>query len=53
MARELLPARYPFVSEFRQALALDPANHELRRELGYLLLAHGPRRTRPKPSFAS
>src|ERR1019366_2255588 len=38
MARELLPSHYPFVSEFRQALALDPANHDLRRELGYLLL---------------
>jgi tetratricopeptide (TPR) repeat protein len=37
-ARELLPARYPFVAEFRKSLALDPANHELRRELGYLLL---------------
>ncbi len=41
MARELLPARYPFVNEFRQALELDPANHELRRELGYLLLRMG------------
>ena len=40
-ARELLPARYPFVGEFRRALALDPANHELRRELGYLLLRMG------------
>jgi len=38
MARELLPDRYPFVTEFREALALDPANNELRRELGYLLL---------------
>lgn len=38
MARELLPARYPYVSEFRLALELDPANVELRRELGYLLL---------------
>ena len=38
MARELLPARYPFVPEFRAALALDPTNNELRRELGYLLL---------------
>jgi Tfp pilus assembly protein PilF len=38
MARELLPARFPFVDEFRRALSLDPANHELRRELGYLLL---------------
>ena len=35
------PARYPFVNEFRQALALDPANHDLRRELGYLLLRMG------------
>jgi tetratricopeptide (TPR) repeat protein len=38
MARELLPERYPYVSEFRAALDLDPANVELRRELGYLLL---------------
>jgi Tfp pilus assembly protein PilF len=38
-ARELLPARYPFVPEFRHALALDPRNVELRRELGYLLLS--------------
>ena len=37
-ARELLPDRYPFVAEFRGALALDPRNVELRRELGYLLL---------------
>src|SRR4051794_557662 len=27
-ARELLPAHYPFVAEFRKALALDPGNHE-------------------------
>lgn len=40
-ARELLPERYPFVSEFRRALAFDPANVELRRELGYLLLRMG------------
>jgi tetratricopeptide (TPR) repeat protein len=38
LARELLPDRYPFVSEFRLALNLDPANAELRRELAYLLL---------------
>ena len=38
MARELLPKRFPFVDEFRRALALDPANHEMRRELAYLLL---------------
>ncbi len=37
-ARELLPARYPYVYEFRRALELDPDNVELRRELAYLLL---------------
>ena len=37
-ARELLPARYPYVSEFEKALALDPGNLELRRELGFLQL---------------
>jgi Tfp pilus assembly protein PilF len=37
-AKELLPARYPYVHEFRAALELDPRNVELRRELGYLLL---------------
>lgn len=41
MARELLPRRYPYVPEFRRALDLDPANVELRRELGFLLLAMG------------
>ncbi len=38
-ARELLPKRYPFVYEFRQALELDPGNVELHREIAYLLLA--------------
>ena len=37
-ARELLPLRYPYVYEFRNALLLDPANGELHRELAYLLL---------------
>jgi tetratricopeptide (TPR) repeat protein len=37
-ARELLPARYPYVNEFRRALEVDPNNVELRRELAYLLL---------------
>jgi Flp pilus assembly protein TadD len=41
MARELLPAHYPFVDEFRRALAFDAANYELRRELAYLLLRLG------------
>jgi len=38
LAREQLPARYPYVYEFRQALELDPANEALHRELSYLLL---------------
>jgi tetratricopeptide (TPR) repeat protein len=37
-ARELLPSRYPYVYEFQRALALDPLNIELRRELAYLHL---------------
>jgi Tfp pilus assembly protein PilF len=37
-ARELLPKRYPYVYEFQRALALDPRNAELRRELAYLHL---------------
>lgn len=40
-AKALAPARYPYVYEFRRALALDPANVELRRELAYLLLEMG------------
>ncbi|HEV3200038.1 MAG TPA: tetratricopeptide repeat protein, partial [Bryobacteraceae bacterium] len=41
MARELLPDRYPYVAEFRLALALDTHNADLRRELAYLLLSMG------------
>ncbi len=40
-ARELLPARYPYVYEFEKALELDPKNFELRREYSYLLLEMG------------
>jgi Tfp pilus assembly protein PilF len=40
-AREQLPARYPYVYEFRAALQLDPANLDLWRELAYLLLIMG------------
>lgn len=40
-ARALLPSRYPYVYEFRAAIALDPPNIELRRELAYLLLEMG------------
>jgi Tfp pilus assembly protein PilF len=38
-ARELLPARYPYVYEFERALDLDPTNVELGRELAYLHMA--------------
>jgi tetratricopeptide (TPR) repeat protein len=38
MAREQLPARYPYVYEFRNAIGLDPSNEALHRELAYLLL---------------
>ena len=37
-ARALMPSRYPWVSEFRDALALDPENGALHRELAFLLL---------------
>jgi Tfp pilus assembly protein PilF len=40
-ARELLPSRYPYVYEFENALALDPSNDALRRELAYLQLEMG------------
>jgi tetratricopeptide (TPR) repeat protein len=42
-ARELMPSRYPYVYEFEQALALDPSNEALRRELAYLHLEMGNR----------
>lgn len=41
IAREHLPARYPYVYEFEAALALDPPNVALRRELAYLFLEMG------------
>jgi Flp pilus assembly protein TadD len=40
-ARERLPNRYPYPYEFEDALAVEPANVELRREYAYLLLAMG------------
>ncbi|MDE3198604.1 MAG: tetratricopeptide repeat protein [Acidobacteriota bacterium] len=39
LARERMPARYPYVYEFRDALKLDPGSHSLHRELAYLLLS--------------
>lgn len=40
-ARALLPRRYPYPYEFREALQVDPGNVTLARELGFLLLAMG------------
>ncbi|MGD0580254.1 MAG: tetratricopeptide repeat protein [Bryobacteraceae bacterium] len=39
MARELMPARYPYPYEFEDALQADPENRNLRREYAFLLLA--------------
>jgi Flp pilus assembly protein TadD len=39
LAREQMSDRYPYVYEFRAALALDPKNNTLHRELAYLLLS--------------
>ena len=41
LARELLPARYPYPYEFVEALVIDPENLDLRREYAFLLLAMG------------
>lgn len=38
-ARDLLPSRHPFAAEYQKALALEPVNVELRRELAFLWLA--------------
>ena len=47
-ARALLPARYPYVSEFEAGLSLDPDNLKLRRELAFLFLAmHKPEKAEP------
>ncbi len=34
-ARALLPGRYPYLSEFQRALALDPGNLPLQRDVAY------------------
>jgi tetratricopeptide (TPR) repeat protein len=41
VAREKLPARFPYASEFGRALELDPEDTLLRRDLAYLLLEIG------------
>ncbi|MCB1019085.1 MAG: tetratricopeptide repeat protein [Acidobacteria bacterium] len=41
IARGLLPRRFPYANEFRSALALNPDQTALRKELAYLLLQVG------------
>ncbi len=41
LAREKMPERYPYVYEFRNALALDGRNKALHLELAYLLQSMG------------
>jgi Tfp pilus assembly protein PilF len=57
LAREQLPARYPFVYEFRKALELDPKNQTLHRELAFLLLSMSEKepslRTEAETEFAA
>jgi tetratricopeptide (TPR) repeat protein len=52
-ARDLLPSRYPYVYEFRQAIELDPGNDALRQELGFLLEAMRPREKAPPASVGA
>jgi tetratricopeptide (TPR) repeat protein len=35
-AHELLPDRYPYLSEFERALAIDPGNDQLRKDVEYI-----------------
>ena len=42
-ARERLPKRFPWASEFLEALRLDEANTKVRRDLAYLFLEVGQR----------
>ena len=35
-ARDLLPDHYPYLSEFERALALDPGNEQLRKDVEYM-----------------
>ena len=42
MARELLPARYPYVPEFRQALELDPDEYGTASRARLPAASHGP-----------
>jgi tetratricopeptide (TPR) repeat protein len=47
-AHELLPSRYPYLSEFERALALDPGNAALRRDVAY---QKGDRIPSPQPEL--
>ncbi len=40
-AKQFLPPRYPYLSEFENALRFEPRQPELRREMGFFLLSLG------------
>lgn len=40
-AKQFLPARYPYLSEFENALRFEPRQPALRREMGFFLLSLG------------
>ena len=46
-ARELLPDRYPYLSEFERALQLDPANTQLRDDVAFQKTGKVPEKPRP------
>lgn len=51
-ARELLPQRYPYLSEFERALALDPTNAALQRDVAYQKGEPVPAVPAPQPALA-
>ena len=53
LARELLPARYPFVPEFRARPRARPRQPRTPPRARLPAAPHGPRRPKPKPSSAS
>jgi Tfp pilus assembly protein PilF len=52
-ARDLLPARYPFLSEFQRALELDPANLPLQQDVAFQKGEPAPVRAGTAPTLQS
>ena len=50
-ARELLPPRYPYLSEFQRALALDPTNTTLQRDVAFQRGDPLPPQPAPQPAL--